>query len=127
MTWCELFAVFAALSTYRTVLRDCCALFLVDNKTDVHVLNRQATRSARLAGLLRQIFTIAVENNVSIHAAHRPGEDNVVADFLSRPQYHAHSNFHAAWERAHPSSPPLVLRSVYVVNSQEFGDRRARP
>ena len=31
MTWCELFAVYAALFTYRTVLRHCCALFWLDN------------------------------------------------------------------------------------------------
>jgi hypothetical protein len=30
MTWCEMFAVYAALLTYRTVLRDCCALFWLD-------------------------------------------------------------------------------------------------
>ena len=37
MTWCELFAVYAALLTYRTVLRHCCVLFYVDNETDVHI------------------------------------------------------------------------------------------
>ena len=33
MTWCEMFAVYAALLTYRTVLRHSCVLFLVDNET----------------------------------------------------------------------------------------------
>ena len=56
-----------------------------DDQSDVHVLNRQATRSPRLAGLLREIYTIAVENNISLYARHRPGVDNVLADFLSRP------------------------------------------
>ena len=31
MTWAELFAVFTALITYRTVLQDCCVLVRVDN------------------------------------------------------------------------------------------------
>ena len=71
MTWCELFVVYAVLHTYRAVLRDCCALFMLDNEPDVHVLNRQRTRSRRLAGLLREIYTIAVEQNISIFAKHR--------------------------------------------------------
>ena len=65
MTWCEMFAVYAALTTYAPVLRDTCVLFHVDNQTDVHVLNKQATRSERLAGLLRAIYALAMELNVS--------------------------------------------------------------
>jgi hypothetical protein len=144
MTWCELFAVYAALFTYRTVLRDCCALFLVDNETDVHVLNRQATRSARLAGLLREIFTIAVDNNISIYARHRPGVDNVLADFLSRPEKHGPvphwlrpvphrggidataDSILRTWQTAYPS-PPFPLCSVHLVYSHLFDGRQARP
>ena len=37
MTWCEMFAVYAALFTYRTVLRHCCALFWLDNQLNAHL------------------------------------------------------------------------------------------
>ena len=126
MVWCELFAVYAALLTYRTVLRHCCALFWVDNQTDVHVLNRQATRSPRLAGLLREIYTLAVENNISLYARHRAGVDNVLADFLSRPELHGGSDIVRAWATAHPSlaSRLSVVSHVY---SHQFGNRRVRP
>jgi hypothetical protein len=147
MTWCELFAVYAALCTYRPVLRDCCVLFRVDNETDVHVLNNQATRSPLLSGLLREIFTIAVENNLSLFAIHRPGVDNILADYLSRPMLHRYGETVAAfasqprddppgristsgvvlaWQRAHPSHSSL-LRSVSVVHSSHFSGRLARP
>ena len=126
MTWCELFAVYAALFTYRTVLRHCCALFWLDNQSDVHVLNRQATRSPRLAGLLREIYSIAVENNISLYARHRPGVDNVLADFLSRPELHGSTDIVGAWATAHPSISSR-LSVVSHVFSQQFGNERVRP
>jgi hypothetical protein len=128
MTWCELFAVYAALFTYRSVLRDCSVLFLVDNETDVHVLNRQATRARRLSGLLRAIFAIAVDRNLCLAARHRPGTENVLADFLSRPELHASEDTLAAWRHFStdlPSAP--LLRAVYPVYSRDFSNKRLRP
>jgi hypothetical protein len=122
MTWCELYAVYAALSTYRSALRDCCVLFRVDNKTDVEVLCRQRTRSSRLAPLLREIYSIAIEHNLDLWATHRAGVDNVLADFLSRPALHGGGDGTAitrAWARAHPSLS-TDLHSVSVVFSHQF-------
>ena len=122
----EMFAVYAALFTYRTVLRHCCALFWLDNQSDVHVLNRQATRSPRLAGLLREIYTIAVENNISLYARHRPGVENVLADFLSRPELHGSTDIVGTWSAAYPSMSAR-LSLVSHVHSQQFGNERVRP
>jgi hypothetical protein len=126
MTWCEMFAVLAALTTYADVLRDTCVLFLVDNLTDVHVLTKQATRSERLAGLLRAIYAHSLEFNISICARHRPGEENVLADFLSRPELHSHTDVVAAFHAAHPTLTHM-LRSVSVVHSLQIGNELARP
>ena len=123
MTWCELFAVYAALVTWGEVLSNCCVLFLMDNSTDVGVLNKQSTRSDRLAGLLREIYLVALQHNISIYARHRPGVDNVLADFLSRPaHYNAASSPIEAWRIAHPDRTS-ALRDVYVVYSQQFVSR----
>ena len=126
MTWCELFVVYAVLHTYRAVLRDCCALFMLDDEPDVHVLNRQRTRSRRLAGLLREIYTIAVEQNISIFAKHRAGVDNVLADFLPRPAKHGSVDIVSAWAAAHPSLSSR-LSVVTHVCSEQIGNARARP
>ena len=122
MTWCELFAVFAALHTYRHVLRDSSALFVLDNSPDVYALNRQSTGSRRNAGLLCEIYSIAV----AISAKHRPGVENVLADFLSRPSLHGDPDIVCAWRLAHPDA---AARLVYVsrVCSRDFGGVRARP
>ena len=92
IAWCELLAVVACASTYGPLLSGQSLLFYVDNSTDVHIINRQATRSKALAGLLRQLYSIALQYNLSIRAQHRPGVDNVLADFLSRPELHKHNH-----------------------------------
>jgi hypothetical protein len=126
MIWCEMFAVLAALSTYRHVLHNSSVLFYVDNQPDVHTLNKQSTRSVRLAGLLREIYTIAVDCNIYIRAIHRPGVDNVLADYLSRTKLRDPDAIVAEWKKSqHSSSHPLL--SVSVVHSQQFGSERARP
>ena len=88
IAWCELLAVVACASTYAPQLAGQSMLFYVDNSTDVHIINRQATRSKALAGLLRQLYSIACKHNISIRAQHRPGVENTLADFLSRPELH---------------------------------------
>ena len=126
MTWCEMFAVYAALFTYCNLLRHCSVVFYVDNATDVHILNRQATRSARLAGLLREIYSISVDCNISLYARHRSGEDNVLADFLSRPDLHEPTHLVQQWQRTYPSRAHL-LSSVSVVHSSQFINDRVLP
>lgn len=126
MTWCEMFAVYAALHTYRSILRDSCVLFFVDNETDVFILNRQATGSRQLAGLLREIYTIALHYNISIYAKHRSGVDNILADFLSRPALHGGVDILDTWRDTHPSLS-YMLSCVSVVHSAEFVRKRVLP
>jgi len=133
MTWCELFAVYAAAVTFSAVLHDCCVRFVLDNQSDVHVLNRQATRSRRLAGLLRAIYTFALDHTVDIYAQHRPGAENVLADFLSRPSLRgARTDSESVlrrWQQLHGADPALCARlsCVCVVHSQDIGTWDARP
>jgi hypothetical protein len=125
MTWCELFAVFAAMSIYGPWLTHRTVLLYVDNQTDVAIINRQATRSRQLAGLLRQLYSLTVQHNIHMEAVHRKGEDNVLADFLSRPKLHLHNHVEQ-WQRTHPSLSHALL-SVSLVSSQEFVSEQAKP
>jgi hypothetical protein len=118
IAWCELLAVVAAASTYAPYLRNQAMLFVMDNSTDVHIINRQATRSKALAGLLRQLYSIALQYNIRIQAVHRPGIDNTLADFLSRPALHQHS--HVAQWRLTNRSHASALSSVSLVSSAQF-------
>lgn len=118
ISWCELLAVVACATTYAPFLQGHSILFYVDNSTDVHVINRQATRSKLLAGLLRQLYGIALQYNLSIQARHRPGNDNVLADFLSRPELHMHRHVEQ-WAMTHPTHS-ASLSAVTLVYSKQF-------
>lgn len=120
IAWCELVAVVAALRTYAPYLMNQSVQFIVDNSTDVHIINRQATRSKGLAGLLRQLYSIALQHNIRIHAVHRPGVENTLADFLSRPALH--QNRHVAeWRVLYPADA-FRLSSVSCVSSAQYLD-----
>ena len=118
IAWCELLAVVACASTYAHLLSGQSLLFYVDNSTDVHIINRQATRSRVLAGLLRQLYSLALHYNLSIRAKHRPGVDNVLADFLSRPELHRDSQV-AQWAATYPAAS-ASLSSVSLVSSRLY-------
>jgi hypothetical protein len=93
------------------------------------VLRKQRTRSPRLAPLLREIYTIAIERNLDLWAEHRAGIDNVLADFLSRPALHGGGDGAAisrAWARTHPTLSD-ALHSVSVVYSHQFMRPTVRP
>jgi hypothetical protein len=127
MTWCELFAVYAALHTYAHLVEHQSVLMYVDNATDVAIINRQGTSSSRLAGLLREIYALTLRHNIHLRAEHRSGVDNVLADFLSRPEQHQHRHMQT-WTAAHTESsgvPPLC--HVTVVSSRQFVNKQLTP
>lgn len=88
ISWCELFAALNAMCVYAPLLQNQSVLLVIDNKTDVDIINRQSTRSLRLGVLLRAMFDFSTSINCSIKAIHRAGDLNILADFLSRPKLH---------------------------------------
>jgi Reverse transcriptase (RNA-dependent DNA polymerase) len=126
MTWCEMFAVYTALVTYCKLLSNSCVLFFIDNKTDVDILNKQATRSARLSGLLREIYTLTLQYNISIRARHRKGVDNTLADFLSRPSLHHSHNIVQTWRKTNKSLSHM-LSSVSIIHSSAYVNKLVLP
>jgi Reverse transcriptase (RNA-dependent DNA polymerase) len=115
---CELFAVYAAAWTWRDQLRNSSALFLVDNSTDVAIINRQATRSPLLACILRALYDLANRYNFDVRAEHLAGDRNYLADFLSRPALHEHNHLHR-WASMFPTNLSL-LTAVCTVDSRKF-------
>ena len=117
ISWCELFAVLYAAHAIAPYARNRSVTFVVDNSTDVSIINRQSTRSPRLAVLLRALYDLSVRYNFRISAVHRAGDLNVLADFLSRPSLHHFSPLRVWSESAHVYSHPLHY--VSVLHSRE--------
>jgi hypothetical protein len=123
--WCELLAVYAAAVTYAPVLQNRCVIFHIDNLGDNHIINRQATRSPVLAGILRALYKLALTYNINISAEHIRGVDNVLADFLSRPEHHKHKHI-SQWKKIHPSLS-VQLSCVSILSSLKFVDKESMP
>ena len=86
--WGEFFCPLAAAVEFGTLLQDCHVVFVVDNKSDVEVINRLRSREPRVAALLRFLCDQSVRFNFSFVAVHRAGISNVLMDWASRPDLH---------------------------------------
>ena len=59
-------------------------LVMSDNSTTVSCVNRGTSRSTLLMPYLRYMFWLSAVYNFRLTAMHVPGEDNVLADTISR-------------------------------------------
>ena len=86
--WGEFFCPLAAAVEYGALLGGQHLVFVVDNDSDVAVINRMRSREPRVAGLLRALCDVALKHNFTFAAVHRAGADNVLMDWASRPEFH---------------------------------------
>jgi hypothetical protein len=101
--WGELFSPLAAVAEYGELLADSHIIFVIDNESDVHILNRNRTRDPDLSVLLRSICDAALQHNFSFKAVHRSGIKNELMDWSSRPDLH---RFAATSPSFQPPQPP---------------------
>jgi len=81
----ELQAVFLTLKNLQSKLEGQVVRLECDNTTAVAYINHQGgTRSQPLNKLAMELYEWAVKHRVTMQAVHRPGVDNVLADYLSR-------------------------------------------
>ena len=111
--WGEFFAPLAAAVEFGSVLEGSHVVFVVDNESDVHVLNHLSTREPRVCALLRSLCDTALRFNFSFSAVHRPGKDNDLMDWASRSARHVFAGDVAAFEpMPAPRTPTLCSCSV---------------
>ena len=109
----ELFAVFASIVTWGDVLANRQILIFSDNDAIVQAFTFGSSRNKSIMLLLRKIFFVCFEFNISLRLCHLPGSSNVFADLLSRLQV---SQFLAACPEAllHASSLPASIWDVFT-------------
>jgi hypothetical protein len=95
--WGEFFAPLAAVVEYGGRLENQHLLFVIDNNSDVAVINRMRSREPRVAALLRALVDASVKYNFTFAAVHRAGEANVLMDWASRPDLHRFSSSAPVW------------------------------
>ena len=82
----EFFPIVVGLSLWCHTLRNKKVLFMTDNESVVHVINKQTSRDPYLLSLIRKMVLICLRNNILFKAKHIPGVKNGLADSLSRLQ-----------------------------------------
>jgi hypothetical protein len=81
----ELMAVFNSLRAFLHIVKGRKVLVQTDNATVVAYLNKQGgTRSRSLCQLTIELLCWGIEYDILLTAVHIPGEDNHIADSLSR-------------------------------------------
>jgi hypothetical protein len=63
-----------------------------DNLTAVSALNKSTSRGVALMPIIREIFWLGVEYNLVVSSMHIPGEQNLLADRISRLHSLSHAN-----------------------------------
>jgi hypothetical protein len=76
--------VLAAVKAYPHDFRDTCLRLFSDNTGVVHCINNGYSKSPPIRVLLRELFELLHTKHASITASYIKGEDNVVADKMSR-------------------------------------------
>ena len=84
--WQELFAIFAAATTWAPRLCGKRLRFFCDNEAIVNAWQRKSAKHPQLADLLRRLFLCAAKHNFTLALTHIPGRENGIADALSRNQ-----------------------------------------
>ena len=81
----ELMAVVNSAHHFRDLIKNQSVLFLTDNTTVAAYINRQGgTRSRTLNALAARFWKWCIAYRIVPVASYVPGQDNVIADFLSR-------------------------------------------
>jgi hypothetical protein len=87
INYLELLAAFLALRAFVRNKEKLSILLLLDNITAIAFINRMGgTHSVHLSDLAVEIWNWCICSNITIHAEHLPGLENVRADWESRHQ-----------------------------------------
>ncbi len=82
----EFLPVVLAIEIWGPYLANKCILFLCDNQTTVHVINKLSSRDSLTMQLVRRLAVAIMRHNIFLRSKHIAGKTNVIADRLSRLQ-----------------------------------------
>ena len=109
ISFLEFFQIVVGLSLWCHQLRNKKVLFMTDNESVVHVINKQTSRDPYLLSLIRKMVLICLRNNILFRAKHIPGIQNGVADSLSRLQVNKFKGMYHGMDRV-PTPLPEHLQ-----------------
>ena len=112
----KFFPIVISLSTSCSELRNKRPLFMTDNESIVHAINKQTANDTTMLGLLHSIALLCLRNNIFFRARHIPGVKNVPAHSLSHLQV---AKFHTLFQGMDPApttQPAHLLPENWVID-----------
>lgn len=88
IAFAELYCPVAVAEKLGRALENSHVVFILDNSSDVSVINRRRTKDPRLLFLLQRLTALSIRWNFAFTAIHRRGAVNILPDILSRPREH---------------------------------------
>ena len=107
----ELFAIFTAVTVWAGQLSNKQILIHCDNQTIVSVLNAGSCKNGIIMTVIRKLFFVCAQNNISIWAKHVPGNFNDRADALSRLQVERFASLHQTAAK-NPTTVPASIWNI---------------
>jgi integrase len=124
MQHAEIFGALMFLAKHAKKFKDESVLLYTDNQADHFILRRWATSCPRLRSVLRCVASICAIFNMNLKTAHVRSEENLHADWLSRPEKHCFKllgwcdelrlSSELPFDPAHPFSHPSILWSGFI-------------
>ena len=105
----ELLPIVLACIVWGYIWRHQSVLAHCDNQSVVEVVNSGYSKDGELMHLLRSLFFITANLQISLRAVHIPGADNIGADAISRDNL---IRFHLQVPEARPSPTPLPAAAL---------------
>lgn len=87
ITFLELVPIVLAFTIWAKALRNKKIILHIDNLALVHIINKQSSSSDRVMFLIRPLMLVTIKNNIQFKAQHIPGNQNGIADAISRQQW----------------------------------------
>ena len=82
----ELYPIFVLISLFSNNIKGKQVVFHCDNISIVHIINKQSSKCPLIMKLIRPMVLLMLNCNISFTAAHIPGINNKLCDYLSRSQ-----------------------------------------
>ena len=125
MTWCEMFAVFAAFSTYAPALRDSSVQFRIDNEPGIHAEQAGYQISPHRRAAARHLHHRSRLQH--LHSRRAPARRRQRAGRLLVPHSAARRRRHCRHLARLRALSLTSLLCVSFVHSHRIGDERSRP
>ena len=116
ISFLELFPIVLGLRMWCDHLKNQHVIFVSDNESVVHVINKRTAKDKELLSLLPQLVLTCLRYNILFKARHLAGNKNILADSLSQLQVDKFTRLSHGMDQAPTPIPPELQPANWVLH-----------